>query len=163
VFPADLGAWAGRSLLLEAARNGAVRARGDSWLNLVQEHAAPAGQPNDLLVLVAYCYLQGIYHSMDVLRRLDSDEELEFMRNRVVVSPEQIRRFRREHRRALTDCLTHALVRVWRERNPAAPQEASTPGGDDCRMTFSFLEPFYLQAQDRIDRAVIMDSMAADY
>jgi hypothetical protein len=162
-FPADLSTWTGRGFLFQTVQSAAAGGCGDSWLNLVSDPEGPVGG-DDLLVLVGYCYLQGIYHSFDIIRRLDSDECLVHLRARLEIGPEQVRRFRREHRRALNDCLTRALVGLWRHRNPAAPHPVEE--GDDLlrnRNNFRFLEPFYLQAQDRIDRAVILDSMALDY
>lgn len=157
-LPVDLSQWSGRSALLRAVEDAAARACGDSWLNLVREESNSRG-PDHLLILIAYGYLQGIYHSIDLLRRLDTDEHLAGLRGQIAVRPEQIRRFRREHRRRLTDCLTHALVTLWKQRHPAALETNLLAD----RIDFSFLEPFYLHAQDRIDRAVLLDSMALDY
>lgn len=160
-FPQDLTAWVEQARLLHAVQASATRACGNSWLDLVRTDAPPA-PPDDLLVLVGYCYLQGVYHSIDVLRRLDLDPELEALRPRLALRTEQVRRFRREHRRSLTDCLTHTLVGLWRERAPLS-QPPLVPGQLlPHRIDFDFLEPFYLQAQDRIDRAVVLDSMALD-
>jgi hypothetical protein len=130
-------------------------------LNLVNDPTV-GERGDDLLVVMCYCYLQGVYHSIDLIRRLDTDEYLAAIRGGLGVRPEQIRRFRREHRRALTDCLTHTLVTLWRQRHPDG---SDLTDGDLLahRPNFSFLEPFYLQAQDRVDRAVVLDSMALDY
>jgi hypothetical protein len=161
-FPADLSLWTGHAGLLAAVQESAVRACGDSWLNLISDRTIAEGA-DDLLVLVTYNYLQGVYHSIDLLRRLDTDELLAGIRGRLAIRPEQVRRFRRENRRSLTDCLTHSLVGAWRLRNPNAPDLSSDGGLLLSRANFTFLEPFYLQAQDRIDRAVVLDSMALDY
>lgn len=174
-FPADLRAWTPQAELLDTLRASAARACGNSWLNLLSDTAA-TGPVDDLLVLVAYCYVQGVYHSIDVARQLDEDPLLADLRSRLVVSPERIRRFRRERRRALTDCLTHAFATLWRRRHPGttpatvAPVAAAATGSPERsgsvgprRVDLSFLEPFYLQAQDRIDRAVVLDSMALDF
>lgn len=161
-FPADLTAWCGHEELYRMVQASAARACGDSWVNLVEDRTT-ARKGDDLLVLAAYCYLQGIYHSIDVIRRLDTDPFLAPIASRVGVRPEQIRRFRREQRRALTDCLTHTLVGVWRGRFPGMDASGAASSLPSTRLYFSFLEPFYLQAQDRIDRAVVLDSMALDY
>ncbi len=163
-FPVDLAIWMERSELFRTVQSAAARACGNSWLNLVEEGDA-SQQGDDLLVLVAYCYVQGVYHSIDVVRRLDSDENLEGLRSRLVLRPEQVRRFRRERRRALTDCLTHSFVSLWRQRHPGIENEGQPLPGQllHNRVNFSFLEPFYLQAQDRVDRAVVLDSMALDH
>ncbi len=162
MFPADVSSWTGKESLLRIVEDAAARACGDSWANLVEPQAVAAHGADDILVLVSYCYLQGIYHSIEILRRLDADEHLAAIGRRLGARPEQIRRFRRELRRSLTDCLTHALVEAWRRRHPGAPD--LTPTGNLLldRANFTFLEPFYLHAQDRIDRAVVLDSMALD-
>lgn len=161
-FPPDLAAWCGTEALFRIVQASAARACGDSWVNLLEDRAV-ARQGNDLLALISYCYLQGIYHSIDILRRLDTDPLLAPMGMRSGVRPEQIRRFRREHRRALTDCLTHSLVGLWRLQTQGTDLDPGTGTLPSHRLYFSFLEPFYLQAQDRIDRAVVLDSMALDY
>ena len=140
----------------------AARACGDSWVHLAEDRSAMR-KSDDLLVVVVYCYLQGIYHSIDVIRRLDTDPLLAPIAGRVGFRSEQVRRFRREQRRALTDCLTHTLVGLWRRQFPGMEAGAGATSLPSTRLYFSFLEPFYLQAQDRIDRAVVLDSMALDY
>ena len=161
-FPADLSTWVGRPHLLATVRASAARASGNSWLDLVRTEV-PATPPDDLLVVVAYCYLQSVFHSIDVVRRLDEDDDLVELRSQLVVRTEQIRRFRRDHRRVLSDCLTHSLVSLWKQRHPT--EGAGLLPGQllHNRAEFRFLEPFYLHAQDRIDRAVVLDSMALDY
>jgi len=162
-IPLDASAWVDRETLLLTVRLAAARAGGNgSWLNLVTEDE-PARPADDLLVLVAYCYAQGIFHSIDVVRRLESDELLDDLRSRLATRPEAVRRLRRERRRSLTDCLTHTFVTLWRRRQ--ADRTAGAVAGAASRqgpVDFRFLEPFYLQAQDRIDRAVVLDSMASD-
>lgn len=160
-FPSDLTAWIDAESLLRLVRESAVRACGDSWLNLVDHKPAGRGI-DDLLVLICYCYLQGVFHSLDVVRRLDTDDLLAPMRGDQGVRPEEIRRFRRERRRSISDCLTHTLVALWQRHQGSSP--GALPGQFlHNRVNFRFLEPFYLQAQDRVDRAVVLDSMALDY
>ncbi len=157
-----------REHLLRMARASAIRGCGSSWLNLTVATEAER-DADELLVIMTYCYLQGMYHSIDIVRRLDVDPVLIGTSiSDTGLVPEQVRRFRRERRRALTDCLTHALIAVWKHLNPgASAAAAAVPAMDERaplnRSHFSFLEPFYLQAQDRVDRAVVLDSMALDY
>lgn len=161
VFPPDLTLWVGKEALLRSVRAAASRAGGDSWLDLVRT-GAPDRTPNGLTVVMAYCYLQSTYHSFDILRRLEQDPVLAEFAATLELTPEKVRRFRREHRRSLTDCLTHALVALWKERHPHLRAGPLSAGLLASRMEFSFLEPFYLHAQDRIDRAVVLDSMSLD-
>lgn len=163
-FPVDVSVWAGRAQLLEVVEAAAACACGASWLDLAMEaQGSHATATDDLLVLTTYCYLSGVFHSMEVTRRLDGDAVLAGYRARLVLRGEQVRGFRREHRRMLADCLTRSLMNLWDHRHPAAQVR---PAGWrhllEDRRQFSRLEPFYLQAQERIDRAVALDSMAMD-
>lgn len=161
-FPGDLTHWVSGASLLRIVRQSAPQA-GGSWLNLVDQRSE-RDESDDLLVLVCYCYLRAIYHSMDVVRQLDEDPNLQDLRERLVLRPEQIRRFRRDRRRALSDSLTRSLVALWQERSGVSSSASVAPASGNARSAdFAFLEPFYLTAQDRVDRAVILDSMALDY
>lgn len=167
-FPVDLSTLVTREALFRMARASSIRGCGNSWMNLTAPEAAQS-EANELLTLIAYCYLQGMYHSIDIVRRLDLDPVLggtTLIETGLV--PEQVRSFRREHRRALTDCLTHTLVAVWKHVCPTAVAGDlwMSSRDEDSRVNrrqFGFLEPFYLHAQDRVDRAVVLDSMALDY
>jgi hypothetical protein len=163
-FPADLSVWMGRQPLLAMVEAAAACAGGASWMDLALE--PQEGLPtatDDLLVLTTYCYLSGVYHSLEVTRRLDGDAVLAGYRGRLVLRGEQVRGFRREHRRMLADCLTRTLMNLWDSRHPAAQvRPAGWQHLLEDRRQFNRLEPFYLQAQERIDRAVALDSMAMD-
>lgn len=163
-FPADLSLWIGRSRLLAVVEAAAACSGGASWLDLAMEPQEPlACATDDLLVLTTYCYLTGVFHSQEVARRLDVDEVLADYRGRLVLRGEQVRGFRREHRRMLADCLTRTLMNLWDSRHPTARvRPAGWQHLLEDRRQFNRLEPFYLQAQERIDRAVVLDSMAMD-
>lgn len=162
-FPVDLGDWTDSAELLDLAYASAARSGGESWLHLLGDLSGLGGPVDDVLVLLTYCYLRGTYHSIDVLRRLDTDPRLTGLRARCALRTEQIRRFRRDRRREITDCLTRAFVDLWLRRVSAHGAHPRTaPKDASGRPDFRFLEPFYLQAQDRVDRAVVFDSMAQD-
>lgn len=160
-FPNDLTSWMSSKELLAVVRDAAVRASGSPWMELLGGSPFPLAQ-DDLLVLVAYCYLQGVYPSLDVVRQLDSDENLTLMRPRFGLRPEEVRQFRRERRSALADCLTCALAQLWRLRHPYGAAEVFSDSLVRNRHNFGFLEPFYLQARERLDRSIVLDSMALD-
>lgn len=162
-FPADLTAWVDPTELLSVVQSSAARSCGASWTNLVGMDTQAETAPDDLLVLTAYCYLRAIYHSIDVIRQLEQDPALELLRLRLALEPDQVRRFRRRHRRSVSDCLTRSLVALWKVRVPQSPAGHFPGQPQHNRLDFGFLEPFYLQAQDRVDRAVVLDSMALDY
>jgi hypothetical protein len=151
--PALKGVWTGPRLA-EAARRAARRTMDSSWAGLLDAPAA-AGEPDDVLTLLTYCYLAGVFHSSDAARRPQHDEALAFLRGRGGFTPEELRRFRRRERRALNDALTHALLLL-------AGTGGAEAAGAGPRLNFRRLEPYYLEAQDRIDRAIVLDSMALD-
>lgn len=151
--------WSGPEVFA-VAREVSRRAESCSWMRLVTSEDAFAGEPDDLLSLVTYCYLSGVFHSADVARQLQLDPVLSNLRRQLCVSAAEVRRFRRQQRRALNDSLTRALLQL------ARPVES---GGSDAanglvhnRLNFHRLEPYYREAQDRIDRAILLDSRALD-
>lgn len=145
--------WSG-SRLAAVARQAAARSEENSWHGLLEARASPA-EPHPLLVLLTYCYLAGVLDSAAVPGRLRDDEALAFLRPRLRPTAGDIRRYRRGHRRALNDSLTHALLVL------AGPDGAANPTAG-TRLTFHHLEPFYLEARALVDRAVALDSMALD-
>jgi len=163
-FPVDLSLWIGRSRLLAMVEAAAACAGGASWLDLAMEPQEPVSSAaDDLLAVTTYCYLSGVFHSLEVTRRLDVDAVLAGYRGRLVLRGEQVRGFRREHRRMLADCLTRTLMNLWDSRHPTARvRPAGWQHLLEDRREFNRLEPFYLHAQERIDRAVVLDSMAMD-
>jgi hypothetical protein len=160
-FPSDLTDWVSSTTLLSIVEGAAERARGTPWLELLG--GTPSATPQeDLLVLVAYCYLQGIYRSVEVVEQLDTNDTLSAMRSRLGLRPEHVRHFRRERRSALVDCLTFSLSRLWRRRSERFSSEHFTDSLVSNRLSFGLLEPFYRQARERLDRAIVLDSMALD-
>ncbi len=160
-IPQDLASWVPRATLLAIIEESAERASGSAWLGLLGGPTAPAPR-DDLLILVAYCYLRGVYHSNEVVQRLDTDDTLESMRPRVALRPERVRQFRRERRSTLVDCLTCALFRLASLRGPRHGEEPFSCSLVRNRHNFGVLEPFHLHARERLDRAIALDSMALD-
>ena len=95
-----------------------------------------------------------------LIHRLDEDFDLGEIRDRRGFRPEDVRLLRRNRRRALTDCLARTLVGAWWEKVPltAFTRPAADGIGSDVRHP----ERFQILAQDRIDRAVMFDSMSLD-
>lgn len=160
-IPADLTRWVEAPFLFRFVAEAASETLAE-WPHF---HATRTEDrtPEDLLILVGFCYLQSVYHSMDVVRRLEEDPVLERLRSRFGLRAEQVRRFRRDRRHALVDCLARTLVAVWRTQSGVLAPRASGFERPTELVEPTFLEPFRLQAQDRIDRAIILDSMAMDF
>lgn len=160
-IPADITRWVEAPFLYRFVVEAAAETLTE-WPRFTQARTEER-TPDELLILVGYCYLQAVYHSMDVVRRLEEDPVLYKLRIRFGLRAEQVRRFRRDRRHALIDCLARSLVAVWRTQSGVLAPRAS---GFERPTEFAeptFLEPFRLQAQDRIDRAIILDSMALDF
>lgn len=164
-FPADLGAWVGRVGLLRLVVESASHACGRSWEHLLAEFPAADAEPNELLILLGYAYLGGIYGSGDVVRRLENDDNLAFLRARLDADPAAIRRFRRARKPAVTDCLARALVAAWQATGRELPAEQTLELRRDeppAAASLAWLEPFYTEALARVQRAIEADSRALD-
>lgn len=160
-IPADLTRWVKAPFLFRFVAEAATETVAE-WPRFNQARLEDR-TPDDLLILVGYCYLQAVYHSMDVVRRLEEDPVLDSLRSRFGLRAEQVRRFRRDRRHVLADCLARSLVAVWRTQSGVLAPRASGFERPTELVEPTFLEPFRLQAQDRIDRAIILDSMAMDF
>ncbi len=165
---ADLACSVPPPALLRRVHDMAARVCGDYRFGLPGDRAPDR---RAMLALLTYAYLRGQYHSFDVVRRLDSDVELQSLWPLLAITPEQVRRFRRDHRRALLECLALALASLWSPpapgaNGPNAPEvfadefHAGTP--PSTRFGTSLWDSFRFQAQERLDRAILLDSMALD-
>ncbi len=160
-IPADVTRWVEAPFLFRFVTESAAETVAE-WPHFNQARTEDR-TPDDLLILVGYCYLQAVYHSMDVVRRLEEDPVLYNLRVRFGLRAEQVRRFRRDRRHALVDCLARSLFAIWRTQSGVlAPRSSGFERPTEIAEP-TFLEPFRLQAQDRIDRAIILDSMAMDF
>jgi hypothetical protein len=160
-IPADLTHWVEAPFLYRFVTESAADTLAE-WPHFNRARTEDRA-PEDLLILVGYCYLQAVYHSMDVVRRLEEDPVLYKLRIRFGLRAEQVRRFRRDRRPALVDCLARSLVAIWRTQSGVLAPRASGFERPTEWVEPAFLEPFRLRAQDRIDRAIILDSMAMDF
>lgn len=164
-FPADLGAWVGRAGLLRLVVESAQHACGQSWEKLLEDFPPADTEPDALLVLTGYAYLGGVYGSGEIVRRLAQDEYLAFLRGRLDPDPPAIRRFRRARQPAITDCLARTLVAAWEATGrelPAAQTLEFRRGGRPAAASLAALEPFYIEARARVQRAIAADSHAMD-
>lgn len=164
-LPADLTLWVGAPRLLEVVSRNLGREDRSAWVQAAGRISTTAPDdgrdraPDDLLVLLAYCYLHGVFLSADVLRHLDTDFDLAELRGRVGLRPEDLRRVRRGHRKVLANCLARTLFNLWREHTThGGLRQNSLHYVEDARS----LEVFQRIAEDRIDRAVVLDAMDSE-
>lgn len=151
-----------RAEVLHAVERAVARQRELRGPHLLDD-ASSSLDTDTLAVVVGYCYLLGVYASTDVVRRVDIDPVLGGIQPYFAIRPEEIRQFRRQHRRLLTDCLAQSLASLSPTPTPFAPGGArATAHPLGQRLDFGFWEPHYLQARERIQRAILIDSMAMD-
>jgi len=142
---------------------------GRAGLLLAAEHgsadlcrALPTGdRPGEdrvrLLVLLTYCYLSGVYRSQDVVLQVEADLQLRRWMPWVGYRPEEVRRFRREHRGLLTACLARTLNLLTPAPFGSLRQTTLLP-----RLTNLGRLDCIGEARERVDRAVVLDTLALD-
>lgn len=115
----------------------------------------PAGVPRVLLTTLTYAYGVGILTSDEIELRTRTEIQLRYLSARMFVSAQQLRRFRREHRPWVTLSLGRLMQRTWEARFTGVDAWGDFGGPD--------LEAFFTKAaEERINSAVLMDSMALD-
>lgn len=159
--PEDLRTWLPESVLVRLVLDAATGPE------LTQHPLAPLGDGEEtfaaglVLSLLAYSYATGRFGSEEIEASLRSDPTLAYLATRRVPSAAVFRRCRRRHRDLLTVVLTRVLDASlnWRAAVLDAllfvplPNSAqgSAPDWRACQ-----------NAQDRIQRAVLEDAVAAD-
>src|SRR5437868_6495730 len=104
-------------------------------------------RPQMMLTLLAFCYASGLYGSRDIEWATRIDRTIRYICAHQFPDWLAIRRFRRQNRHLLKQCLTLIL-----ERTSASASKLNQVQGD------SFGHPgLETTAQDKIDLAIIMD------
>ena len=119
---------------------GAFRAMPRSGEGLVE-------RPQSLLALLVYSYARGIYSSREIEDSLWRDESLRALSDREIPRARELRRFRRDHREAICQCLKAALAFLSRHFGSAPTPEAAA----DARWTE--------EANVRLMKAMFIDQM----
>lgn len=167
-FPQDLTEWQPAGVLLRRVAETAKAVSTEFRQRSRVPEAVDRSEADNILILIAYAYLQGRMHSLDVVRCLDSDPELAPLWPFLAIRPEQIRRYRRENRSLLVDCMA-GVLRTFDFRSSGAPDtltdrgDFATPFRQCHPIAGHHLEPYRRAATERIDRAIILDSIALDY
>lgn len=166
-LPADLRLWLGEDRLLRLTlASAAHRADAVALPRTVRQgdQVFPATQ---LLALLAFAYLTGRLSSVEIEEALEADSALRYLcAGRFPASP-VLRRFRRSYRRTLVLVLSDVLTLAVRERAShgwltrpglgAFEPPASGSVGDGAA------EVGCREAELRVGRAVLADTMALDY
>ncbi|MBI2928946.1 MAG: hypothetical protein HYY24_25055 [Verrucomicrobia bacterium] len=164
---ADVSEWTGRGPLVSLILD----------VTSAVEWPRPAGpaaglgqagpRPQMLLTLLTYCYATGCLGSDDIERGAARNPTLRYLCAGAHPSSEQVRRFRRGHRTLITRCLRKALLSAWQFRlwlGLAQEAGADLPEwlGPDTWSDAEAAAFFARAAQQRVDHAVRLDSMALD-
>jgi hypothetical protein len=146
-------------VVLEAVR----RIDGHVLRPVASVHAGIAFRTRMLLAMVTYCYAAGIYGSQDIEVVMREDATFRFLCGNEFPGWKAIRRFRSYNRDAIQRCLEETLrgaTQLPNRREAAAPPGQKSTHPD--RQEGWIQEQFALEAEERIERAMWIDSMALD-
>lgn len=126
----------------------AVRGVAENTLRPVtRRDSGPACHPRVLLGLLTYCYARGVYGSTDIERLMRKDKLFRAVCREEFPDARMLRRFRRENRPALQDCLSLVL-------------RLSVPNTESERMGDAWnAEQSSEEALRRLDMAACMDTL----
>ena len=110
-----------------------------------------AFQPRFLLSLLVYCYVTGTFGSVDIEELMRNDDTFRDLCRDELPTARVLRRFRRENRPAIRDCIFTVLCRQ--------SQRCSCPGGTG---TSRWSEALMEEADGRILKAMFIDQMEND-
>jgi hypothetical protein len=163
----NLSAWLEQKTLGRLVLN-VTRAINESDLRPVAPAAAGlAFRPRTLLALVTYCYANAIYGSEDIEAAMREDATFRRMCGDEFPDWRKVRHFRRQNRAVIHHCLVETFRRILGQRasDPTAVPSVPLPERSRCgAMPADGLSDQQLsdEANERIERAMIMDTMASD-
>jgi Transposase domain (DUF772) len=152
----DLTCWLGERELLKLALE-AVQTVPSPLPGIPGDHGQIL-RPQMMLTLLAYCYCASLYGSRDIEWAAHNNKTIRYICARTYPDWLAIRRFRRQHRDLVGQCLAHILreawARIWDH------QETEFASG------FRFEPDFYKQVaatvKTKIETAAIMDGAESD-
>lgn len=118
------------------------------------EDSLPVGGPRILLTILTYAYAVNLFASDDIERLIAVDPRLRYLTARTFPTAQQLRRFRRDRRVLLERSLGGLIHRAWESRFSKDLDRQAADADMDAQLTRA--------AQQRIDHAVLIDSMALD-
>jgi hypothetical protein len=113
----------------------------------------PSGKPRIILAILLFSYTTGLYGSEEIESRINRDTHLMYLSARLPVSARELRQFRRYHR----PFLERGVARLLQSAS-----ETRLGGTSLAEREFNPDESFLRAAKDRINRAVLADTMALD-
>jgi hypothetical protein len=166
-FPCDLSGWIDRHRLVgltlqTAAEVGSIYfGTGDYVLD------GDRYRPQVLLALLSYSYATGRFASSLVTQGIVEDETMRYLATSSRPDPKVLRRFRRQHRQALKQCLLDLFRSVWKARHQPLPELTgltllATAGQVQVPWNARFIHNLVDEVEQRLDRAVQFDFMELD-
>ena len=119
---------------------------------------SPEFQPRMMLTLLTYCYTANIYGSKDIEWAIENDPMVRYICARTFPEFNRLRRFRRQNRSLLRDCLIYVMKQTWALKFDEG--EADYVGYEWFES--DFLERVDASAEARLDCAVLMDAAESD-
>lgn len=113
----------------------------------------PGLRPQMLLTLLTYSYASSLYASKDIESAIETDPTVRYLCAKTRPSWQMLRRFRRQNREAVQQCLLYVLKQVWALKFDQG--EADYVGYDWFET--QLVKRLERGAQDRIEAAILMD------
>jgi hypothetical protein len=166
-LPEDLRAWVGADCLARLAQAVAQTFHWPETRNNQTAGTVSRLRPQMMLSLLTYCYAIGVEASQEIESGIDRDATMRHLSGGAWLTWHDIRRFRRWNRVRLQQALARLFRIVWRLRlavgGGQAPERGLPGPARSCRWGQGQLEDeLRAAAEERIERAVLLDSVALD-
>ena len=119
---------------------------------------SPEFRPQMMLTLLTYCYSISIYGSKDIEWAIDYERTIRYICARTFPDANSLRRFRRQNRALLQQCLVYVMKQTWALKFDEG--EADYVGYEWFES--EFLEQVNASAADRLDFAALMDGAESE-
>jgi hypothetical protein len=114
--------------------------------------------PYMMLTLLTYCYSASLYGSRDIETAIGSDRTVRYICARAYPDWQRLRRFRRQHRELLLQCLVYVLKQVWALKFDEG--EADYAGYEWFES--ELIDLVNRGARDRLDFAALLDGAESE-
>jgi len=119
---------------------------------------SPDFSPQMMLTLLTYCYSTSLYGSRDIEWATERDRTVRYICARLYPDWQKLRRFRRQHRDLLFQCLVYVLKQAW---------ALKLDEGEADYVGYEWFESDVIEwinraAADRLDFAALMDGAESE-
>ena len=172
VLPVDLRQWfdtqalVGLVLQSQASMDtGKIRAH-------IPGRTFPSGQANALLAVLTYCYARNMLSTEDIAQNAEIDPMIRYLCSNRLPSVSTVRRFRRNNRELIQECLAKMFQLAWQKRLERVFLTSSrlnvlhssqcAVDSNEYRIESGLVSYFEAQAESRLMSAILCDSMEMD-